>query len=198
MWISRGIWRRALRWSDGSSNALMERFRLLPGLPATGPYPEQFSATGHGTHREGFVVEFFPEGDPPWIGNFQPGMTEFSAVLTSLHGKSLVVIAQGQGYEINPQDRHLIEVFGGGIEIALMTEPGLLVLGDGVYLEAYTKGGLSWRSRRISWDGMWNIRVESGKIKGDAWSPIDDCEYPFAVDLATGSVEGGSYSGPPD
>jgi hypothetical protein len=158
----------------------MERFRLLPGLPATGPDPEQFSATGHGTHREGFVVEFLPEGNPAWIGNFQPGMTEFSAVLPHHDGKSLIVIAYGQAYVIDPQDRKLINIFGGGIEIALTPEPGLLVMGDGVYLEAWAKGGLNWRSRRISWDGMWNIRVDCGKIKGDAWSPIDDCEYPFA------------------
>lgn len=40
---------------------MMEPFRTLVGLPATGPWPEQFSATGRGTHREGFVVELNPE-----------------------------------------------------------------------------------------------------------------------------------------
>src|SRR5437879_2745089 len=71
----------------------MEIFRVLPGLPTSGPWPEQFSSTGQGMHREGFVVEFSPEGKPPWVGNFQPGMTGYSAVLQHLDGTSLIVIA---------------------------------------------------------------------------------------------------------
>jgi hypothetical protein len=43
-----------------------------------------------------------------------------------------------------------------------------------------------------------DLRIENDKILGQAWSPLDDREYPFAVNLATGSVEGGSYNGPED
>jgi hypothetical protein len=66
---------------------------MIPRLPATGPCPEQFSATGRGMQQEGIVIEFFPEGKPSWIGNFQSGSASYSAVLPQLDGTSLVVIA---------------------------------------------------------------------------------------------------------
>jgi len=97
----------------------MERFRVLNGLPSTGPYPEQFSTGGRGTHREGFVVEFFPEKKPTWVGNFQPGVTEYSAVLPHFDGTALIVIAGGQAYVIDPEERRLLTVFGGSINLAL-------------------------------------------------------------------------------
>ncbi len=178
---------------------IVERFRVLAGLPATGPWPEQFSETGQGTHREGFVVEFSPEAKSAWVGNFQPGMTGYSAVLPHLDGKSLIVIAGGQAYVIDPLERRLVSVFGGSIDAALFVQPeGPLVICNGIWLEARDKSGLRWRSRRISWDGMRDLRIENGKILGQAWSPLDDREYTFAVDLTTGTVEGGSYHGPTD
>jgi hypothetical protein len=45
---------------------------------------------------------------------------------------------------------------------------------------------------------MRDVRIEKDKVKGKAWSPVDNCEYPFAVDVTTGVVEGGSYNGSPD
>lgn len=172
---------------------------MLPGLPATGPWPEQFSASGHGSHSEGFVVEFFPEGKPTWIGNFQPGSTDFSAVLPHPDGRSLVVIAGGQAYVVDQGERRLVGVSGGALDVALANPASnALVVGDGIRLEAWDFSGLRWRSRRISWDGMRAVRIDGDKIKGEAWSVLDDCYYPFAVDMTTGTADGGSYNGPPE
>ena len=173
--------------------------RVLFGLPGEGPRSEQFSATGHGMHREGFVVEFSPNGRPLWVGNFQPGLSGYNSVLPHPDGTSLIVIAGGQAYVIDPKERRQLGIFGGGIEVALdVPTMSLLVLGNGIWLEAWDRSGIRWRSRRISWDGMSNLRVEHDKLIGEAWSPIDDCDYPFEVDVATGVVKGGSYNGPPD
>jgi hypothetical protein len=128
----------------------MERFRVLAGLPATGPWPEQFSESDQGTHREGFVVEFSPEAKSAWVGNFQPGVTGCSAALAHLDGKSIVVIASGQAYVIDPLERRLLSVFGGNIDAALVVHPeGPLVISNGLWLEARDTSGLRWRSRRI-------------------------------------------------
>jgi hypothetical protein len=89
----------------------MEPFRTLVGLPAIGPWPEQFSATGRGTHRGGFVVEFNPKTSSSWVGNFQRGLTNSDAVLLP-NGHSAIVIAGGQGYLIDPKDRRLVGLFG--------------------------------------------------------------------------------------
>jgi hypothetical protein len=48
-------------------------FEILAGLPTSGDWPEQFSATGMGAHREGLVVKFYPYSQSAWVGNFQRG-----------------------------------------------------------------------------------------------------------------------------
>jgi hypothetical protein len=176
--------------------ASMQRFRVLAGLPATGPLPEQFSTTGRGTHREGFVVEFLPEGKSSWVGNFQPGSTDYFAVLPYFDSTALMVFSGGRAYVIDADERRLLHTFGGHLELALVPSAKLLILIGGTHIDAWESMGLRWRTRRISWDGMSDIRVENNKLKGKAWSPIDDLDYPFEVDLATGFVEGGSYNGP--
>jgi hypothetical protein len=172
----------------------MDRFRVLPGLPATGDWPVQFSATGRGTHSEGFVVEFLPEKKPSWVGNFQPGLTRYDAVLPLPSGTSLIVVAGGQAYVIDADDRSLLTTFGGQIDTALFApEASLVILSNGIDLEAWNANSRRWKTRRISWDGIWDLKVDQEHVRGQAWNPFDDCEVPFSVDLRTGDVEGGSY-----
>lgn len=173
----------------------MERFRILPGLPATGSWPEQFSFTGRGTHREGFVLEFFPEAKPPWVGNFQRGLTSYNAVLPLLNGRCTIVVAGGQAYMIEPEQRTLLTTFGGGIESAIPAPAvDLLIFSDATCLEAWGTNGMQWRTRRISWDGIWDLGVQQDRLRGLAWNAIEDREEPFSVDLKTGEVEGGGYT----
>jgi hypothetical protein len=173
----------------------MERFSILAGLPATGPWPEQFSETGRGTHSEGFVVEFFPEAKPPWVGNLQRGGTSYNAVLPLPNGNSMIVVAGGQGYIIEPEHRSLLTTTGGQIESALAIPAAvLLILSNVTYLEAWGPSAMRWRTRRISWDGIWDLKVNQDRLKGMAWNAIEDCEAPFSVDLETGEVDGGGYT----
>ena len=118
-------------------------------------------------------------------------MTGYSAVLPHFDNSSLIVISGGEAYVVDPDERHLLGTFGGDIEWAF-TGPtaNLLLIGNGIRFEAWDKRGLRWRTRRIFWDGMRDARIEEGKVKGEAWSPIDDLYYPFAVDLEKGTVEG--------
>jgi hypothetical protein len=58
------------------------------------------------------------------------------------------------------------------------------------------RDGLLWATQRISWDGFRNIRLGHEIVEGEAWSPLDDRWSPFRVNLADGSVVGGSYTGP--
>jgi hypothetical protein len=93
----------------------MAEFRELPGLPAYGPMPLQFSSTGQGMHREGFVIEFLPETEERWVGNFQPGLTGYRAAVAHPNGKSVVVISGSEAYVVDPRARTVEETFGGQI-----------------------------------------------------------------------------------
>src|SRR5690606_11352541 len=96
----------------------MAEFRELPGLPAYGPMPLQFSSTGQGAHREGFVVEFLPDTDECWVGNFQPGLSSYSGVIAHPDGRRVVVVAGGEAYIVAPHAKKVEEMFGGAIEFA--------------------------------------------------------------------------------
>jgi hypothetical protein len=172
----------------------MERFRILPGLPATGPRPEQFSPTGHGTHSEGFVVEFVPMTKASWVGNFQGDGGTYSGILPFPDGGPLVVISKGLGYVINLEDRSLIRTFGGSIcSVLAVPDSSLLIFGSYTDLQAWDANFMHWQTRRISWDGIRNLRVEAGWVKGRAWTPIGDYEIAFEVNIETGEAFGWSY-----
>lgn len=172
----------------------MADFRELPGLPAYGPLPMQFSRTGQGMHREGFVVEFWPDSDERWIGNFQPGYCSYSAVVRHPDGRRLLVVAGGEVYMVDPRARTVDESFGGAVEfLVLVPGLGIVVLGNGVHIELIRADGSRCRTRRISWDGMEQIRVEGSRLFGQAYDPLVDSLVPFEVDLLDASHTGGSY-----
>jgi hypothetical protein len=168
--------------------------RILPGLPGVGNFPRQFSATGQGKHREGLVVEFCADESRCWVGNFQPGLTKFSAVFADGKGLEANVLAGGQGYRVNTVTGELLEEFGGDIESALeVPSTGCLLLCSPTDFELRQRGGgVVWRSRRISWDGFRDLSLHGGELRGEAWM-FDDTWHPFTISLATGAVEGGSY-----
>jgi hypothetical protein len=65
--------------------------------------------------------------------------------------------------------------------------------------EAVDAWGTAWKSRRISWDGFRKVSLDEGVVRGEAYAPqgVDGTWYSFAVNVRTGEVRGGSYSGPP-
>ena len=172
------------------------KFEVLPGLPPYGPVAESFTATGQGTHREGFVVRFETDDGQSWVGNFQRGSSRFETVIDHPSGREVIVIAGGQGYVVNPEDRSQRTYWASNIEeVIRVADTGLLLVSNGLWFEAIERGGTVWRTRRISWDGLQDVRLEGNRLRGQSWSPIDDCWAPFEVDIETGSVRGGSYEG---
>lgn len=173
------------------------RFEKLPGLPGTGPLPEQFSATGRGTHSEGLVVRFEPRDGAHWVGNFQRALSSYDAVLRHPDGEHVIVIAGGQGYAIDADNRRTIGLFGAAIVRAYDVESLGLVVVDhqGVAFEGIGREGRSWHTRRLSWDGFRNVEIGGTRLAGEAWNPMDELWHGFVVNLATGASSGGSYHG---
>lgn len=174
---------------------MTNRHRILAGLPPYGPEARPFSASGLGVHREGLVVEFTPEGGRAWIGNFQRGGTGLDVVRASPAGVSIVVVAGGQAYVVDPESRRCVRTFGGDIEIFLPFADRL-VFGNGLWLEATDGERPLWRTSRLSWDGMRNLRVDGETIVGESYDPMTDEWTAFAVEIATGEYVGGSH--PPE
>jgi hypothetical protein len=175
-------------------------FEVLPGLPAEGPYPEQFSGHG-GTHREGFVVRVFPDRSAPWVGNFQAGLGGVSRVVPHPDGRTLLVLAGGCAYLVDPEARRLavppvddnvqdVLVFAGQIVFVSFTD--VTFLGPGLQ---------RWRSPRLAWDGLKEVRVEGTTLLALGWDVCGEVWRPVEVDLRDGCVLRSAYQfevmGPP-
>lgn len=167
--------------------------RVLPGLPGQGPQPLQFSATGQGMHREGFVVEFSPDLETSWVGNFQPGATSLNTVIEAYEENFAFVVAGGQAYVVSVQTGLLFAQYDNDIEfLQYFPVDGKVVVGSNCDFTAYRGPNRLWRTRRISWDGIRNIEIEGTCLRGEAWS-FDNSWYPFSVALDSGEAHGGSY-----
>jgi hypothetical protein len=184
--------------SDASDNPI--RYEILPGLPPYGPPALTFSSTGRGKHQEGFVVRFFTASGEEWVGNFISGLDGISGVFPHPNGHHLIVFSAGQGYVVDPETRQCVHTFSGqALDVIPIPQLEAFVVGNGLWFEAIDRNGLWWRSRRISWDGMRNIKVADVSLSGEAYDPLSGTEEwrPFTLDLTTGEAKGGSYCGPP-
>lgn len=170
----------------------MEKFKILAGLPVYGDLPEQFSATGIGTHSEGLVVQFFPaENRASWVGNFQRGLTSLNEVFEHPDDSSVIVIAGGDCYIVDIENRKLKDNFGGVFETVIsVPAKNILIFGTSTDFEAVGASGRVWRSRRISWDGIRSLKLESDTLTGEAWSL--DIWLPFSLDINSGEHKGGA------
>ena len=161
-------------------------FEILPGLPATGPYPEQFSTHG-GTHREGFVVRVVPGCGAPWVGNFQGNGSSFrSAVFPHPDGHRLIVIARGIAYIVDPDTRRLIEAFGCPLEEAIETQIGL-ILATCCEIIIVDAGG-RWNSPRVALDGIKDLHFAGTRLTAKGWFAGDEPWKPIEIDVATHQV----------
>ncbi|MDB4993805.1 MAG: hypothetical protein JWM74_1237 [Myxococcaceae bacterium] len=200
-WISSGgSWfdptKRPVGWTieDQLSKVPDFYFRILPGLPGTGELPVQFNVTGTGARSEGFVVEFTCASGQKWVGNFQVGGYDKSAVLTVLGRRDhAMIIAEGQAYVVDPETRALVRAFGGQItDVVCVPDRETMIFGNGLWFECVGREGLRWRTRRISWDGMMAVSLEGERLHGNALD-LDNSWSPFDVNIDTGEVTGGSY-----
>ena len=169
----------------------MDRFRVLPGLPATGPMYVPFSATGMGKHSEGFVVEFLPGTAESWVGTFAKGGTKFSAAAPHPDGKSVVVISRGEGYVVDPETRALTQLLGSDVEgLISVPQSGQLILQGTGDFTALGPSGRSWQTPRLAYGGFGEVKVVGARLLGLADDGSDE-GAPFEVDLETGASRGG-------
>jgi hypothetical protein len=170
----------------------MIKHNILEGLHPYGDLPRQFSATGLGTHREGFVVQFCPKTVEEWVGNFQRGMGSLEGVYEHPDQTVLAVVAGGQGYVVDVGTRSLKRTFGGMLETVFeVRERQMLVFGDRTEFQAFGSSGLVWRSARISWDGFYALAIEGDELVGEAFE-LGDVWLTFKLDLRSGHHEGGA------
>lgn len=166
---------------------------ILPHLPPYGPLPKLFRPGGQGRYQEGLVVEF-RLGAEQWIGNFLRGVSRLDLILPHPDGHSILIIAGGTGYVLNASTQEATLTFGPDVVEALVdTENGQIICVRYTCIEAYGATGLSWRTRQLSWDGFRSVRIDQGKLLGQAWTFERPEWVDFCVRLSSGEASGESY-----
>lgn len=144
-------------------------------------------------HSEGFVVRFLPATRDPWTGNFLPSFGQLTGIFAHPDDRRAVVVAGGQGYVVDIESACVTEEFGADLgEVFDVAEPRALVFAGYTSLDVITPTE-TWRSARVSWDGIANLRVRGTSVVGDGFDPLNDSWQAFDVDLSTHELTGGAY-----
>lgn len=166
---------------------------ILPGLPPGGPAPLQFPASASPRGREGLVVRV-SQAESTWDGNFQFGDGTLTAVYVTPSPHHLCVVARGCGYWVSANDPGVYEVIDAYPvkEVRPLRDIGLLLFVDYTDIEAYSAGGRTWASGRVSWDGITIMQADERGVLGRAWDAVAEKEVGFFIDPRSGRLEGGS------
>jgi hypothetical protein len=147
--------------------------------------------------RDGVTIKVVPQEGPAWIGTFAFGglrRNEAKALFTTPEVGKLLVVSRGAGYFVSASDprewKPALTV--PTTDVRSIHDRGLIVLASFTDLLAYNEKGLAWRTKRISWDDLKLLSTSANEIKGEFWDLQTEATQQFAVDLATGSVEGGA------
>jgi len=172
-----------------------ELFDVLPGLPPYGPAAHPFPQDGTRAHSEGQVVRFLPDTTEAWIGNFQRSGNGPDLVLEFFDSRKVLVVAGGEPYLVDPRTRTCSDFAIPNISQVLeVPDLDLMIFGDGLGFVGINSAGVLWKSPRISWDGMRNVRVEGAKLYGEAFTPDGDSWHHFELNLSDGTCEGSIYA----
>lgn len=172
-----------------------KQFEILPSLPTYGPMYIPVSETGKPFYSEGFPVRFYRRDGTEWVANFEPGWTDLKQVIQLDNTDLLLVIACGTCYLMDPDDTKPVAVFGVGYSHILQANASRYVLHDETHLTVIAADGTHWRTERISWDGLADVRIEKNVVSGLAFSPTSTSDewVAFSYDLDTGSLVGGGF-----
>jgi hypothetical protein len=173
-----------------------KRYEILESLPTYGPmYIPVAGDNNEAYYSQGFAVRFFKDDNSDWVANFKPGWTGLNAIYEFDNQKNLLVIAGGTCYVMNPNETKPISVFGVGFDTVIKTLDGRLILQGMTDITVVETNGEPWRTERISWDGLKELKLDGNIVTGLSFDPMNNKEewVKFVVDLETRKVTGGSY-----
>lgn len=173
-----------------------KRYELLNGLPPYGPMYIPISTDEEPFYSEGYVVKFKKTDGEEWIANFRPGWNQYNKIFEFPKHNIIVVFAGGQGYIMNPDQQKPLMTFGLSVNDVIQKDDGSLICSDDIHiLILKNKTGEIWKSERISWDGIKDLKLVDNKIQGQSFDPTNSNQpwSDFTLDYETKELKGGSY-----
>lgn len=118
-----------------------------------------------------------------------------SGIFSCPRADDLLAVAGGYAYLIDTQhpERCLHLPLRPVTQILLAPDAGLILLAGFHTISALDADGLRWESARLSWEGVTLREIRDGHLHGTGWNMHTNREVPFAVDLKTGTHQGGGF-----
>jgi hypothetical protein len=142
--------------------------------------------------HDGVLVKITPSKNAtPWFGIFSFGETKdgrINGIFSCPERTKLCVVAAGRGYVVSassPPSTYEIPALP-ITDVRVSLENELLLFADFTKIVAIGKGGLTWKSERLSWDGVQISGVDSRYVWGQGWDPARSSFTEFKLDLKDG------------
>jgi hypothetical protein len=78
------------------------------------------------------------------------------------------------------------------VEVVPVPSHELLLFAGFHTIYAWGRGGETWQTSRLTWEGLKIAKIEDDMLHGTGWDLMSDREVPFQVDLRTGAHKGGA------
>ena len=134
------------------------------------------------------IVEIEATKAPAWQGVFAHGDARANGAteLRSTPAENvLCVVARGAGYLVDcttPSRSEAIEC-APIVGVHAIADEGVLVFHDHLRFVAYGQNGLAWKSARVSWDGIRNVRIDGRRIRAEVWNAPTDAFIETELEL---------------
>jgi hypothetical protein len=106
----------------------------------------------------------------------------------------LCVVSQGAGYIVSTSQPDIWEevALAPIIDVRRVQAAGVVVFATYTEILAYGAEGVTWRTRRLSWDGLKIVSVDAKVLVGEYWDVRSEAMQHFQVDLVSGESSGGA------
>jgi len=156
-----------------------------------------FSGVTDIADRRPYAVHVAPWEGRPWIGMFNRYSESPDAVTGCFSypdPNTLCVISGGQAYIVDVIDPTDWAAVGAVPVVSVhdLPERKLIFFVDYTNITAYDETGFRWRTKRLSYDGVAVVTIDSRFLRGLGWSAPDGEHVEFLVDVDTGQHEGGA------
>lgn len=180
--------RSRLRWDELAERYILENFRVLWNLPLQANC-QHFNVQEQHRPHEKLILEILPDDGTNWYASFQSGCSEFSGVYQHPNRVDLIIISNGQGYIVNPENQQLLEIFGGEITEAIeFIDSYAILFQDPSGFICYDETGFLWHNQEFPSISIRQLYVKRILLMGECQRSTNTDWEPFWLNVKTGEV----------
>jgi hypothetical protein len=164
-------------------------------------YPQQIAGEEDALARGALQLMVRPASGGTFLATCALGFTDPAmptGVFACPNPDAMCAVAGGYAYVIDTaQPEHCTHIsLKPVVEVRPLVARWLLLFVGFHSIVAWGRGGLAWKSARLSWEGVRITNIDGDELHGTGWNLMTDREVAFSLDLLTGQHQGGGFTPP--